>query len=78
MVALFSSVGKLALLIPVLEGFGQLRWNWYAMESPKPLNEFELFDQASRGAAWGCLKLLVLLKGRYVICSIAMRYERDQ
>lgn len=62
--AFFTSVAKLAMLIPVVEGLGQLRWLWFARKARK-LADFELFEQACRGA-YGSIKLLFSLKGGYV------------
>lgn len=59
--ALFTSVAELALLVPIMEGVGQLRWQWFA-KAPRQLTDFDLFDQASRGG-FGSLKLLVSFKG---------------
>ena len=61
--AFFTSLAKLTLLIPVTEGLGQMRWLWYTKKSRK-LVDFELFDQASRGA-YRSIKLLFSLKGGY-------------
>lgn len=60
-IALFSSIAKLALMIPVIEGLGQLKWLWFA-SNPRTLEDFQLFDQATRGGL-GCIKLLLKLKG---------------
>ncbi|KAM0816194.1 hypothetical protein AB5N19_01995 [Seiridium cardinale] len=60
-IAFFSSIAKLALLIPVIEGLGQLKWLWFASR-PRALEDFQLFDQATRGGL-GCIKLLFKLKG---------------
>lgn len=56
LVALFSTISKAALLIPIAEGLSQLKWLWFA-ERPKKLFDFEAFDKASRGS-WGSLQLL--------------------
>ncbi len=62
--AFSTSLAKLAFLIPIVEGFGQLRWLWFAGRARR-LSDFDLFDQASRGA-YGGLRLLVSFKGGYV------------
>lgn len=59
--AFFTSVAKLALLYPVSEAFGQLRWLRFT-EKDRKLSEFETLEQASRGI-FGSLKLLGTLKG---------------
>ena len=63
-VALFVSLAKLALLVPIVEGMGQLRWLWFSGRARK-LSDFEAYEQAYRGT-FGALKLLVTLKGGYV------------
>jgi hypothetical protein len=61
--AFLTSLAKLALVIPVTAGLGQLRWLWFSKS--RRLMEFELFEQASRGVL-GSLRLLISLKGGYV------------
>lgn len=56
LVAIFSSVFKVALLFPVGEGVSEIKWWWFA--NPKPVSDFDRFDSASRGP-WGALKLLI-------------------
>jgi len=60
--AFFTSLAKFAFMIPVAEGLGQLKWMWFAAPRPRPLSDFQTFDDASRGA-FGSLKLLVRFKG---------------
>ncbi|KAH8205659.1 hypothetical protein TruAng_000153 [Truncatella angustata] len=60
-IAFLASLAKLALMIPVIESLGQLKWIWFASK-PRALDDFQLFDQASRGGL-GCIKLLIKLKG---------------
>ena len=55
LVAIFSSVFKVALLYPVVEGISELKWIWFA--TAKSVNDFDSFDSASRGP-WGAAKLL--------------------
>ncbi|KAL0933653.1 uncharacterized protein CTRU02_210452 [Colletotrichum truncatum] len=62
-IAFISTVCRTAFVLPVVEGLSQYKWNWY--KSPRPLADFQIFDQASRGP-WGSLKLLVTTKGRIV------------
>ena len=59
MISLFATISKAALLLPVAEGLGQLKWNWF--RNPRPLADIVIFDSASRGP-WGALQLI--LKGR--------------
>ncbi|KAH7113751.1 hypothetical protein B0J11DRAFT_619199 [Dendryphion nanum] len=57
-----SRVASAALILPVSEALGQLKWNWFRRESKK-MWDFEIFDNASRGP-WGSALLLVRTKGR--------------
>lgn len=57
-----SRVASAALILPVSEALGQLKWNWFQKES-KTMWDFEIFDNASRGP-WGSAFLLVRTKGR--------------
>jgi hypothetical protein len=64
-VATLSRIASAALLLPVSEALGQLKWNWFFEGTSKKMWDFEIFDNASRGP-WGSLQLLVRTKGRYV------------
>ncbi|TPX12036.1 uncharacterized protein E0L32_007339 [Thyridium curvatum] len=61
-VAFFTSLAKVAFMLPIVEGLGQLKWMWFATTRTKPLIDFQLFDEASRGG-YGSLKLLFRCKG---------------
>jgi hypothetical protein len=65
--AFFTSFAKVALLIPVLEGLGQLRWLWFK-SGARQAADFELFEEACRGT-FGSLRLLLSLKGGWVCTS---------
>ncbi|KAM0806766.1 hypothetical protein AB5N19_07103 [Seiridium cardinale] len=60
-VAFISTLCRTAFLLPVVEALSQLKWNWY--RKPRSLQDFRVFDEASRGP-WGSLKLLFTTKGR--------------
>jgi Protein of unknown function (DUF3176) len=62
--ALFASITKAMLLLPVSEGLGQLRWLRFSGR-PRRLADFELIDEARR-TAMANLKLLFLFKGGWV------------
>jgi hypothetical protein len=55
LVAVFSTVAKSALLIPVTECLSQLKWLY--LREPRTLSQFQAFDDASRGP-WGAALLL--------------------
>lgn len=55
LVAILSSILRVALLFPVAECISELKWIWFA--NPQPVSDFDRFDSASRGP-WGALKLL--------------------
>ncbi|KAK0652754.1 hypothetical protein B0T16DRAFT_406744 [Cercophora newfieldiana] len=59
--AFLASLAKAALLIPVTEGLGQLRWIWFTRKARRA-DDFELFDSATRGT-FGSFRLLISLKG---------------
>jgi hypothetical protein len=62
--AYISEVSKIAcaaLLLPVSEALGQLKWLWFQGKSNK-MWDFEIFDNASRGP-WGSFVLLVRTNG---------------
>lgn len=58
--AFLATIAKAAVLVPVTRGLGQLRWVWFT--KPRRVDDFELFDGATRGA-FGSMKLLVSLRG---------------
>ncbi|KAJ3940715.1 uncharacterized protein N0V96_009729 [Colletotrichum fioriniae] len=60
-VAFISTFCRTSFVLPVVESLSQYKWNWY--KSPRPLGDFAVFDEASRGP-WGSLKLLLRTKGR--------------
>ncbi|KAF4824770.1 hypothetical protein CGCSCA5_v000691 [Colletotrichum siamense] len=60
-IAALSTVARTAFLIPVSEGLSQSKWAWFK-KKPRPLADFDMFDQASRGP-WGSVGLLVRTKG---------------
>lgn len=62
--AFFTTLTKAAFMIAVCEALSQWKWNWFATRADRPLHDFQLFDDASRGA-WGSLQLLLgRLRGR--------------
>lgn len=60
-VAALSTIARTAFLIPISEGLSQWKWMWFK-KKPRPLADFDMFDQASRGP-WGSLGLVVRTKG---------------
>ncbi|KAK2017460.1 hypothetical protein LZ32DRAFT_654882 [Colletotrichum eremochloae] len=62
-VAFIATFCRTSFVLPVVESLSQYKWNWY--KSPRPLKDFQIFDEASRGP-WGSLRLLLATKGRLV------------
>ncbi|KAF2644167.1 hypothetical protein P280DRAFT_546987 [Massarina eburnea CBS 473.64] len=62
-ISVLSKVASAALLLPVSEALGQLKWSWFNKGNSKKMWDFEIFDNASRGP-WGSLLLLVRTKGK--------------
>ncbi|KAH4007081.1 hypothetical protein HBI56_027750 [Parastagonospora nodorum] len=54
-IAVFSAIARAAMILPVSESIGQLKWIWFKEE--RKLADFLAFDNASRGP-WGSLILL--------------------
>ncbi|OAL47235.1 hypothetical protein IQ07DRAFT_478058, partial [Pyrenochaeta sp. DS3sAY3a] len=52
LVAVFSTIAKSALLVPLSECIGQLKWTFFDTPKMKPLDRLHAFDKASRGP-WG-------------------------
>lgn len=61
LVNILGKVASAALIVPVSEAVGQLKWNWF--HDSQTLWDFEIFDKASRGP-WGATLLLFRTKGR--------------
>ncbi|CAN9102599.1 unnamed protein product [Alternaria alternata] len=58
-----SKIASAALILPISEAIGQLKWAWFRGSESKDMIDFEIFDKASRGA-WGSFLLLFRTKGR--------------
>jgi hypothetical protein len=58
-----AKVASAALILPISEAIGQLKWTWFNGSESKEMIDFEIFDKASRGA-WGSFLLLFRTKGR--------------
>jgi hypothetical protein len=74
-ISVLSAIAKYTLAVPVDEALGQLRWLWFKEGPPKPLVDFERFDDATRGP-WGSFALLVHNRGRFVQSSYP-QYRRS-
>jgi hypothetical protein len=60
-ISILSKMAGAALILPVSEALGQLKWSWF-LEHSKQMWDFEIFDNASRGP-WGSMLLLLRTKG---------------
>ncbi|KAF9700647.1 hypothetical protein EKO04_001535 [Ascochyta lentis] len=69
-ISVLSKIAGAALILPVSEALGQLKWSWFLGHS-KQMWDYEIFDNASRGP-WGALLLLVRTKGRSLAALGAM------
>lgn len=58
LVAVFSTLAKSALLFPLAECIGQLKWHYH--EGARALSEIDEFDRAGRGP-WGACTFIVKL-----------------
>jgi hypothetical protein len=61
-ISILSKMAGAALLLPVSEALGQLKWSWF-LEHSKQMWDFEIFDNASRGP-WGSMLLLIRTKAK--------------
>jgi hypothetical protein len=62
-ISILAKVASAALLLPVSEALGQLKWSWFNKGGSKKMWDFEIFDNASRGP-WGSLLLVLRTKGK--------------
>ena len=69
LVAVFSTVAKSALLVPISAGLGQLKWIYFGKHRHKKLSHFDAFDSASRGP-WGSIRFLWGLKGKACVATL--------
>lgn len=60
--AFLTSFAKVAFTLPILEGLAQLKWIWFTGSDARPLADFALFENATRGP-WGCIKLFFRFRG---------------
>ncbi|KAK4194537.1 hypothetical protein QBC40DRAFT_290624 [Triangularia verruculosa] len=65
--AFLTSLAKVAFLVPIAEGLAQLKWIWFSSPlgrstKPRPLVDFQVFDDAMRGGIGG-MRLLFGFKG---------------
>lgn len=57
-----ASVAKMTFVMAIVEGLGQLKWMWFLSDKPRPLIDFQTFDDAAKGGM-GSVKLLFRFKG---------------
>lgn len=69
-ISVLSKMAGAALILPVSEALGQLKWSWFQQNS-KQMWDFEIFDNASRGP-WGSFLLLIRTKGKALAALGAM------
>ncbi|KAF2796181.1 hypothetical protein K505DRAFT_1967 [Melanomma pulvis-pyrius CBS 109.77] len=69
LVAVFSTIAKSALLYPLAECIGQLKWEYFDTTTAKPLSQLYAFDTASRGP-WGAFKFTWSTRGRALLASM--------
>lgn len=61
-VAFLASLAKVTFVMAIVEGLGQLKWIWFLSSKPRPLIDFQIFEEATKGG-WGSWKLLFHFKG---------------
>ncbi|KAF2014124.1 hypothetical protein BU24DRAFT_462940 [Aaosphaeria arxii CBS 175.79] len=67
LVSVFSVVTKSALLVPIAESIGQLKWSYFSR--PRCLEHIEIFDEASRGP-WGACVFLWKTRGTRSLAAV--------
>jgi hypothetical protein len=66
-IAVFSTISKSALLVPVAACLSQLKWHYF--EKTRTLRDMEVFDRSSRGPL-GSLELLFYINLKAPIASV--------
>ncbi|PVH92607.1 hypothetical protein DM02DRAFT_635211 [Periconia macrospinosa] len=69
-VAWLGAIVRVCLLVPLSNGLGQLKWNWFS-EKERPLSDFTVFDSASRGVS-GSIQLVWRLKAKHLATISAL------
>lgn len=67
LVAIFSTIAKSSLLVPLAECLGQLKWAFF--ERKRRLDHFQSFDSASRGP-WGAFRFLWMTRCRAILGTV--------
>lgn len=67
LVAVFSTIAKSALLYPLAECLGQLKWVYF--KKPRVLSQMQTFNAACRGP-WGATVFLWKTKGTVMLASM--------
>lgn len=70
LVAVFSTIAKSALLVPVAECIGQLKWIYFDSTESRTLAQLQAYDEASRGP-WGSLGLFWKTRGAASALALA-------
>ena len=65
LIAIFSTVMKAALSLPITASVSQAKWDWFHQEGGQALADLEMYDQASRGL-WGAVRVLTEIRWRYI------------
>ena len=69
LVSIFSTIAKSALLYPIAECIGQLKWEYFDAPRTRPLRRLHAFDTASRGP-WGAFTFVWYTRGTATLASI--------
>jgi hypothetical protein len=62
LITILSKIASAALILPISEAIGQLKWTWFHGEKSRDAFDFEIFDKASRGA-WGSVMASIRVRG---------------
>ncbi|KUI72490.1 hypothetical protein VM1G_07622 [Cytospora mali] len=80
LVAVFTTVGKSAMMVPIASCIGQLKWRHFLLR-PNRLSHLQVIDEASRGP-WGSLMVLLNVRVRAltiwslaVVSIVALGYD---
>jgi hypothetical protein len=69
LVAVFSTIAKSAVLFPLAECIGQLKWHHFDDLSAKSLEQMQAFDAATRGP-WGAATFTWRTRGTAMLASM--------
>ncbi|KAL9106213.1 MAG: hypothetical protein Q9227_008746 [Pyrenula ochraceoflavens] len=68
LISIYIVILKAVTLYVIMQGIGQLKWTWF--QRTRPLEDVEIYDEASRGTVKGAFWLLWRVRGIYLVPTV--------